>query len=132
MKFTRMVPQETEIAYVKVSVPVRYDDEDITYDAPLRSGNTWEATVEVDTGIIKDWPIGRSLFLSMKVCDEGQYSLLDADFQKIADHQHYYVPHCTVPGSDGDYIKLEIDASGKILNWKPDGTFSGFQPVSED
>jgi hypothetical protein len=128
MKFKRMIETEIDVKYVKISVPVRYENEDIAFNAPLRDGNTWSAIVDIDTGQIIDWPQGQPLYLSMKVCDEGHYSLLDSEQNKIADHQCYYVPHCTVPGEYGDYIKLDIDTAGVIQNWKPDGTFSGFQP----
>lgn len=132
MKFSRKVVEEVEVAYVRIFVPVRYDEEDIPNDAPMRSGDTWAAIVDVATGQIQDWPQGQSLTLSMKVCDEGHYALLDDRKAEIAKHQNYYVPHCTVPGEYGDYIKLEIDEKGVITNWHPNGTFSGFQSDDDE
>jgi hypothetical protein len=132
MKFTQLVPQENEVHYVQIDAPVRYGDRDIPYDAPLRSMDMWKAIVDVHTGAIQDWPAGQSLDLEMKVADSGRYALLGENFEVIAHHQNYYVPHCTIPGSYGDYIKLDIDSSGVITNWKPDGSFDGFRTDGDD
>jgi hypothetical protein len=126
MKFINLNSVAREVAYVYISCPVRYGDEQISYEAPLRCGDCWQAFINVETGQIRDWPQGQSLDLCLKVCDEGAFALIDADCVVIAEHQIYYVPHCTIPGECGDYVELNIDANGVIQNWSPDGTFSGF------
>lgn len=131
MKFTQLIPQEIEVHYVKIDAPV-HGDENIPYDAPLRSGDMWNAIVNIDTGVIQDWPAGQSLDLEMKVTDSGHYALLGENFEVIAQNQNYYVPHCTIPGSYDDYIKLDIDANGVITNWRPDGSFDGFRPDGDN
>lgn len=105
-----------------LELAVRYDDEDISYDFPMRKGDLWKAKVELDTGKIVDWPAGKSGDLYMKVCDEGTYTLLDDAGQKVAAIEQNYVPHGVVPGKYGDYVDLEISEDGTITNWprKPD------------
>lgn len=117
MKTTILVEKEVDAAFVKVRVPVRYEDEDIPYDFPMRDGNKWEATIDIDAATIVGWPAGRTGSMHMKVVDGGTYVLLDRDGKVLADLAGEYVPHGLIPGEYGDYIILEIDESGKITNW---------------
>lgn len=78
MEIEVTMPTKIKIAKVRVSLPVRYDDEDIDYDFPLRTGKQWDAVIDIDTGKIEGWPADageQSMY--MKVCDEGRYELLD-------------------------------------------------------
>ena len=118
------VKTRADVAVVHIQVAVRYEEEDIPNDFPLRKGNSWEAYVAVDTGKIADWPVGRSEHLHMKVCDEGTYTLLDKNNNIIAAREQDYVPHGIVPGKYGDYIDLEIDVNGIITNWPKQPDFS--------
>ena len=117
MKTTINKPVEVNIRWVNITVPVRYEDEDIPYDFPLRSNDVWRATVDIDTGRINDWPEGKSGRLQMKVTDCGVYTLRDEDNQVVAEIEQGYVPHGVVPGSFGDYIELQINEQGVITNW---------------
>lgn len=122
MKFTVNRPVEIDIKFVRLELHVRYDEEDIPNDFPLRSGDMWNASVEIDTGKIRGWPADAGARqLRMKVCDEGCYSLV-ADLDGIVARISDYIPHGVVPGRYGDYVELEIDANGVITNWpkKPD------------
>lgn len=122
MKTKIKVEKEIEIASVRIRVPVSYDEEDIPNDFPLRKGDVWCAEININTGQIRGWPRGRSGELSMKVCDEGTYSLLDKCGGEIAKIVDDYVPHGVVPGQYGDYIILNIDTEGVVTNWpkRPD------------
>lgn len=117
MKATIKVEKEIEIAMIKIDVAIRYEEEDIPNDFPLRKGDMWSAIVEVDTGKILDWPIGRSGEMHMKVVDQGSYYLLDKEGNTVLSIEEDYVPHGIVPGSYGDYIELKIDENGIITNW---------------
>jgi hypothetical protein len=117
MKTKVKVEQTIQIDYIRIEVPVRYDDEDIPYDFPLRENDTWHALINIDTGEVIGWPKGKSGDLHMKVCDEGTYTLTDAVGGIIAAIEQNYVPNGVVPGSYGDYIELHINADGIITNW---------------
>lgn len=101
---------------------MRYEEEDIPNDFPLRTGDIWEAKINIDSGKIDGWPNGRSGQFSMKVCDEGTYELLSCDGEKIASLVNEYVPCDAIPGSYGDYVEMNIDETGVVTNWhkKPD------------
>lgn len=117
MKTTIKVEKEVEIKYVKVQVAVRYEEEDIPNDFPLRSGDMWNAIIDIDNGIVMDWPKGEKGNLEMKICDKGSYYLLDENYDTILSIEEDYVPNKLLPGSYGDYLKLHIGENGVISNW---------------
>lgn len=126
MKTKIKIEQEVEIALVRIQVAVRYEEEDIPNDFPLRSGDMWKALVEMDTGLIRGWPKGKTGDLYMKVCECGTYTLMDSGGNEIAEIMNDYVPHGVVPGSCGDYIDLKINADGIITNWPKSPDVSRF------
>ena len=123
MKYTINTTKEIEIAKIRVILPIRYEDEDMSYDFPLRKGDVWEATIDIDSGKIENWP-GNPAQFEVKVVDGGTYILLAEDGTEISILQDY-VPRC-ISGDFGDYIKLDIADSGTILNWKTNLTFHEF------
>ena len=129
MKFHRKIVQAIDVKYLGIRLPVRYGDEDIPYDAPMRNGDVWYATIDIDAGKIVNWPQGKTLDMHMKVCDEGTYDLLNDQHNLVASI-HDYVPHSLVPGEPGeygDYVYLNIDATGKITNWYTMPNLSDFE-----
>jgi hypothetical protein len=126
MKAIIKAEKEVEIVMVKVDVAVRYGEEDIPNDFPLRSGNTWSAIINIDEGRVLDWPKGQKGHLSMKVCDEGSYFLLDSEGNTISSIENDYVPNELIPGKYGDYIDLHIGENGFISNWYSKPSLSDF------
>lgn len=123
MKATIPTTIEVEITHILVTLPVRYEEEDIPNDFPLRKGEVWSAKIEIDTGKIVGWPEGQAGEIEyMKVCDSGSYRLLDAQGCIVAKIETDYVPHGVIPGEYGDYVSLKINEHGVITNWpkKPD------------
>ena len=125
MKFTRKVEVTTEVTHIHVNAAVRYDDEDMAYDFPFRDGDRWKAKVDIATGIIEEWPQGHFGNFYMKVCDEGIYTLLDAEGNEVTKKEGY-VPNDLLPGEYGDYLSMEIDETGKITNWPKNPSLSDF------
>lgn len=118
MKFTVERPVELDIAAVRICIPLRYDDDGgMDKNFPLRSGNQWLATVDIDTGKIREWPPEKTgLFeIHEKVVDEGIYELIDGSGVQVAILHHEYVPD-VVPGEYGDYVVMTI-LDGVIKNW---------------
>jgi len=131
VKITVMQPTTIECTAIRCWVPCRYQDKDVPYDFPHREGDVWDVTIDIDTGKIHDWPKNYpSCDVTMKVCDEGVYTLLNGD--KVVKKLEYYVPGC-VPGSYGDYIEFEIDETGRITNWdaSPAEVADSFFPQAE-
>lgn len=90
---------------------------------PLRSGDNWCPLIDLETGIIEGWPEGTVADIHYKVCDDGRYTLLDADRNKVASIDGY-VPRIMAPGDEnhgfGDYVVMDIDGQGKIADWQVD------------
>jgi hypothetical protein len=126
MKTTIKVEKEVEIKFVKIAVSVRYEDEDIPFDFPLRDGDMWKAKIDIDKGVIVGWPQGQKGNLDMKICDEGSYYLLDENENVILSIEEDYVPNKLLPGSYGDYLKLHIDENGIITNWYSNPSIEDF------
>lgn len=117
MKITIVKRVEAVAKHLKMSVAVRYGDEDMPFDAPMREGDIWKAMIDLSEGRVLDWPMGQTLsFEDMKVCDQGTYILFDADNNEITRIEGY-VPNKLLPGKYGDYLSLDIDETGKITNW---------------
>lgn len=116
MKQKVRVTKEIDFKYCILDVAVRYDEEDIPNDFPFRVGDVWNPKIDIDNATIVDWPIGDEFKLHMKVCDQGTYTLLDSDENEVVQIDGY-VPHGLIPGSYGDYIEMDIDGYGKILNF---------------
>jgi hypothetical protein len=131
MKFTQTIQREVDVATIEVILPVRYDDEDIPYDAPKRYGDKWQAEIDIATGEIYDWPRGKTLDMYMKVCDSGTYILRDGSGDIIAERDDY-VPHGIIPGEFGDYVVFKINEMGKITNWPKNIDLSDFGGFGDD
>jgi hypothetical protein len=127
MKATITIEKEVEVKTVLVKAHVRYwedavingvEDEDGTL-TPCRKGNLWCPEIDIDTGIILNWPKGTKADIHFKVCDGGSYFVKDADGEIVLSRENDYVPNKLIPGSYGDYIEMEINEDGKIFGWKP-------------
>ena len=128
MKAKILVEKEIEISTILVTLPVRYGEEDIPNDFPLRDGDIWKARINVDSGVIENWPQNprfQQCSLNMKVCDEGTYRLLDVDGKNVASIEQNYVPNGVIHGGYGDYVELNIDG-GRITNWPKRPDLSAF------
>lgn len=128
MKAKIKIEKEIDIKNVLIELPVRYDDEDIPYDFPLRVGDDWKAVIEIDTGRIVGWPKGETGNMHIKVCDEGNYYLIDDTGATIASIEEDYVPNKLLPPVDGygDYVHFIINEDGIITNWYKNPKISQF------
>ena len=132
MKATVKTEKEVEIKTVLIDIAPRYigdsDDDDMPTDFPLLNDvkDAWIVRVDIDNGVIENWPEGDARKMHVKVCDAGTYRLLDVDGNEVAAIVNNYVPHGVVPGSYGDYVELTIDETGKITNWPKSPDVSEF------
>jgi hypothetical protein len=128
MKAKARVYRTVEVKYLQVNAGVRYYEDAIvngkedTYGKfiPCKKDNRWMPLIDIDSGVILNWEIGKKAGVYYKVCDDGIYTLLDENKEIIATIEDY-VPDMLSPGDtpDGDYIVMNIDENGKIENWKP-------------
>lgn len=115
------------VKFLEVRACVRYWEdatvngvEDDDGQIPLRNGDCWQPVINLETGLVTNWPAGMTAQVHYKVCDAGQYWLQDADGKRVAKYKSDYVPDLLSVGSNGygDYIILNIDGDGVIQGWK--------------
>ena len=122
---TRMV----KVAYLRARCGVRYW-EDATVNGvrdedgsriPCRADGNWCPLIELESGQIEGWPAGTTADIHYKVCDDGDYALLDEN-RAVVKAIDGYVPDIMCPGgeADGDYVIMHIGADGVIANWRVD------------
>ena len=131
MKATVKIEKEVDIRTVIINIAPHYigdtREDDMPTDFPLLNADktAWVASVDIDTGAIAGWPQGDKRKMHVKVCDAGIYTLIDSDGNEVAE-LNGYVPNDVVPGSYGDYVKLDIDENGIITNWPKHPDISTF------
>lgn len=122
MKVTVQKPVEIDVRYLRVVLPV--DDLELPDNLPCRNGDVWDIKIDVDNGVICNWP-GLQIDVYRKVRDSGSYYLLDDHSNVLARIEENYVPNI-LPGEYGDYIDLKIAENGRIVNWLEDPEFDDF------
>lgn len=128
MKLTLRIEKEFDVRFLAVAAGIRYAENVVMNgescnelsEIPLQDGGYWKCIIDVDAGIILNWPEGTTAKFYSKVCDDGTYSILDENKQPIKTYQGY-VPDCLAIDDSGygDYIIMTIDGTGKIKNWEP-------------
>jgi hypothetical protein len=87
---------------------------------PLKVGDLWKPSIELETGRVLEWPQGTTADIHYKVCDQGEYWLGDAEGNRLK-WKGAYVPNDLLAIGDngyGDYIILKISAEGIIEGWQ--------------
>lgn len=129
MKFKVKKVVEVEIKTLKIRAGVRYW-EDATVNGvedekgdliPCRIQDDWFPEIHIETGKIINWIPGVTANIHYKVCDDGDYYLLDENDEQVL-HKSGYVPDCLSIDDNGygDYIIIKVDENGMINNWKFD------------
>jgi len=116
MKFSIPVLREVNATHIRCDMAVRYEEENIPNDFPGRVGDKLTLLLEIDTKKVVGWPAGQTADFSMKVCDQGSYTLLAGD-EVLASLDESYVPGC-LPNRYGDYFEGLINKDG-VIRWTP-------------
>lgn len=137
MKIEILRKQEFDVKFIKANCGVRHwEDGTINGEEdgdgnliPCRDGDNWSPVIDIETGIIQNWVTGVTADLHYKICDDGDYALLDKDMNEIVKIEGY-VPDIMCPNGEGygDYVIMHIDKNGRIDNWSNEylGEFTGF------
>lgn len=114
--------------FIEAQASVRYWEDSIVNGKedvegnlmPLRKGDVWKPVIDLKTGTIQNWPKGTTAEVHYKVCDAGEYWLLDENLERIAKWKGYYVPddfYCPNAEGWGDYIIMYVNQEGQIRGW---------------
>ena len=158
MKISIIKPVEIEAKFLKVRAGVRYpedsefievendrkinyisDDEEnpkmpfmeVENDKYEHKKFYWTPTIDLENGIIINWPKGVKVHAFYKVCDDFECTVHD-EYDNEVLHYEGYVPDFMAIEEEGygDYIDMIIDENGCIQNWNI--TSSDIQPLMED
>ncbi len=129
MKFTIKKEVEVDIKTLHIKAGVRYWEDAIVNGIEDEKGDLipcrvideddWLPIIDIETGVIINWKQGTTADIHYKVCDAGDYYLLDENDELVL-HKNGYVPSCLAIDSNGfgDYIIMKVDENGSINNWK--------------
>ena len=84
---------------------------------PFREGGVWAPIIDLELGILVDWPEGITADIYYKVCDQGEYWLADESFVPHKKWVGDYVPDAFLCHGDdgyGDYVIMKVDEKGGI------------------
>lgn len=120
---------QAQAKYIEVSAGVRYWEDASVNGAedtdgaliPFRKGDIWAPVIRLADGLVMDWPQGTTADIHYKVCDAGEYWLLDDERKRIAKWGGFYVPGaflCHGAQGHGDYIIFKVGADGLIEKWR--------------
>lgn len=120
--------KEVEVKYIKADVAPRYwedtsingvADTESGTNIPFKKDDAWIILVDLETGIVKDWPAGIEADIFYKICDGGLYFLLDESEKAVAFSKSRYVPReLQVLDNDNSYLNFKIFANGQIEGWQ--------------
>ena len=118
---------QADVEYIKVSANVRHwEDAEINGESsedglnvPFKNGDLWEPVIDVNNGIVIDWPQGTEAKFHFKICDAGSYHLLDRQSNVILSIDNNYVPSglCHGDRGFGDYIIFNVNKDGSIVGY---------------
>ena len=110
--------------YLEFIVDPRYwedgfvnDTQDNEGTIPLREGESWHIVIEIESGLVIGWPKGIHAEVCYKVCDAGEYWLLNDKKERILKWHSGYAPFSFF--KETDYIRLNINGNGIIEDWSP-------------
>lgn len=158
MKINIIKPVEIEIKFLKVRAGVRYpedsefieveNDHKVNYisdDAenpkmPFMEVENdkyghkkfyWTPIIDLENGVIINWPKGVKVHVFYKVCDDFECTVYD-EYDNEVLHYEGYVPDFMAIEEEGygDYIDMIIDENGCIQDWNI--TSSDIQPLMEE
>lgn len=120
-----------EIKYLLVKAHVRYwedstingiEDTENGENIPCKQGEMWCPNIDITTGMIQNWEIGKTASIHYKVVDCCGWELLDEKNSVISSQEDGYVPRTLCPAENGygDYIIMNIDEKGQIEKWRFD------------
>ena len=120
-----------KIQKIKVKAQIRYwedtevngiEDTENGDNIPCKLGELWCPVINVATGVIENWEIGKTAKIHYKVTNGCGWELLDENGTVVQSQDDGYVPDTLCPAERGygDYIIMNINENGLIDKWRFD------------
>lgn len=158
MKISIIKPVEIEAKFLKVRAGVRYPEDsefievendrkinyisddaenpkmpfiEVEYDKYGHKKFYWIPIIDLENGVIINWPKGVKVHVFYKVCGDFECTVYN-EYDNEVLHYEGYVPDFMSIEEEGygDYIDMIIDENGCIQKWNI--TSSDIQPLMED
>lgn len=113
-----VIPRFIEDAYINGDRELEDDPKMPFISHDFLGDYHWDINIDIDKGLIENWPTGVKASIHYKVCDEGFYEIFDEKGEKLG-YFNGYVPSIMCPKDQGygDYIIMDIDEYGNIQDW---------------
>ena len=81
----------------------------------------WQPTIDIENGVIINWPKGVKAHIFYKVCDDFRCIISDENDNEVLQYNGY-VPNFMALEDEGfgDYIDMVVDGNGTIKGWRFD------------
>ena len=91
---------------------------EVEYDKYGHKRFCWQPTIDLENGIIINWPKGVKAHIFYKVCDEFECVIYDKDDNEIVYYEGYVPDFMAIEDEGyGDYIDMIVDENGYIKDW---------------
>lgn len=91
----------------------------------------WQPTIDLENGLIINWPEGVKAHVFYKVCDEFECTIYDRSGNEVLYYEGYVPDFMAIEDEGyGDYIDMVVDENGYINDWWV--TPSNIQSLMED
>ena len=113
---------KTSVRYWEDSEINGVEDTENGDNIPCKQGDLWCPEINIETGIIENWEIGKTANIHYKVSDCCSWVIQDSNGRVIYFQDDGYVPDTLCPAERGygDYIIMNIDENGQIDKWRFD------------
>lgn len=91
---------------------------EVAYDSYGHKKFYWQPTIDLENGIIINWPKGVKTHILYKVCDEFECTIYDKNDNEVLYYEGYVPDFMAIEDEGyGDYIDMIIDENGYINDW---------------
>lgn len=91
---------------------------EVEYDKYGHKSFYWQPTIDVENGVIINWPKGVKVHVFYKVCDDFRCTISDENGNEVLKYKGYVPEFMAIEDEGfGDYIDMVVDGNGTIKGW---------------
>ena len=94
---------------------------EVEYDKYGHKRFYWRPTIDIENGVIINWPKGVKARIFYKVCDDFRCTISDENDNEVLQYNGYVPDFIALEDEGfGDYIDMVVDGNGTIKGWRFD------------
>ena len=94
---------------------------EVEYDKYGHKSFYWQPTIDLENGVIVNWPKGVEVHVFYKVCDDFRCTVYDETDNEVLQYKGYVPDFMSIEDDGfGDYIDMVVDKNGFIKDWEFD------------